>query len=300
MNIEQMKYLIDISKTNSISNTARRLFISQQALSDSVRRLEKEFNCEILVRSRAGVTFTEAGKIILEAARTMVDQYEKTEVALQRLNMQSSVQGTLTVGIAPMAISVLLNDLMVRMHKMYPEIQLVVLEQTYDVMLEELKEGRTDIAIFGCPVDTEAGPGQEELEDEALQVEVLYEDELVCVMDKNNPLALQGELTMEELQGMKRSMFITSKTEYPMDGVIHYSNNTMMHQHLMQEDGVVTIMPNQAYLATFSQKRFIAKSIQHVAQVPTYLAYKANLETDKEKCIKAFVEMAHAAISGIA
>ncbi|MBQ2860056.1 MAG: LysR family transcriptional regulator, partial [Peptococcaceae bacterium] len=42
MNIDQLKYFADLAKTNSITNTAKRMFISQQALSESIKRLENE------------------------------------------------------------------------------------------------------------------------------------------------------------------------------------------------------------------------------------------------------------------
>lgn len=298
MNIEQMKYLVDISKTNSISNTARRLFISQQALSDSVRRLEKEFNCEILNRSRSGVTFTEAGKIILEAAKMITDIYTETEMQLQSITEGTMVQGSLDVGITPMANSVLLNDLMIRMHRRYPNVQMIVQERTYDTVMEELQQGNLDIAIKGGP--PEEADAIERLQEQypELQIELLYEDRLVCVMDKNNPLFLQNTMTMEQLTGRKCTVFLTDQNR-SVPGGIHYSNNVALHQQMMQEEETIVFMPYQAFLAMFSQKRFAAKVITDVPPVPTYLAYRKDIPAEKTDRVKAFVEMVHAAISGI-
>ena len=65
MNSEQLRQLIDISKTGSIRMTAKRLYISQQAVSESMKRLEKELNCILLNRSKNGVTLTDDGKFVL-------------------------------------------------------------------------------------------------------------------------------------------------------------------------------------------------------------------------------------------
>ncbi|MBQ1188217.1 MAG: LysR family transcriptional regulator, partial [Peptococcaceae bacterium] len=54
MNIDQLKYLVDLAKTSSMNTTAKRMFISQQAISESMKRLEKELDCTLLTRSKTG------------------------------------------------------------------------------------------------------------------------------------------------------------------------------------------------------------------------------------------------------
>ena len=65
MHTDQMAYLIDVAKTGSINTTAKRMFSSQQAVSESLKRLEAELNCTILNRSKRGVSLTEDGKYVL-------------------------------------------------------------------------------------------------------------------------------------------------------------------------------------------------------------------------------------------
>ena len=62
MKTEQLRYLIDLEETKSITKTAERFFMSQQAISEAIRKLEAEFNTTLLVRKKYGVDFTEAGK----------------------------------------------------------------------------------------------------------------------------------------------------------------------------------------------------------------------------------------------
>ena len=59
MNIDQLRYFADLAKTNSITNTAKRMFISQQALSESIKRLENEVGCTLVNRSKTGVEFVQ-------------------------------------------------------------------------------------------------------------------------------------------------------------------------------------------------------------------------------------------------
>lgn len=58
MKTEQLIYLEDIAKTHSISQTAQRFFISQQALGFSLTKLEEEFGVQLLERSNRGAELT--------------------------------------------------------------------------------------------------------------------------------------------------------------------------------------------------------------------------------------------------
>ena len=61
MNLNQLKYIIEIAKTGSINHAAANLFISQSVLSTAVSRLEKEIGQTIFFRSNRGITLTPFG-----------------------------------------------------------------------------------------------------------------------------------------------------------------------------------------------------------------------------------------------
>ena len=83
MNIDQLKYLTDLAITNSMNLTAKRMFITQQAVSDSIKRLEQELGCTLLNRSKTGISFTEDGKVILEHAQKILNHHYDIEHYLQ-------------------------------------------------------------------------------------------------------------------------------------------------------------------------------------------------------------------------
>ena len=79
MKTEQIIYLSDIAKTNSITQTAQSFFISQQALSTTIKKLEEEFNATFLKRTNKGVVLTEAGEYFLERSKGILDTYFSDE-----------------------------------------------------------------------------------------------------------------------------------------------------------------------------------------------------------------------------
>lgn len=68
MTLQQLRYILELSKHNSISAAAQALNISQPSLSTAIRDLEKEFSLTLVERNRHGITFTPAGLEFLHYA----------------------------------------------------------------------------------------------------------------------------------------------------------------------------------------------------------------------------------------
>ena len=79
MEIRQLEYFHEIAATGSIHEAARRLNMSQPPLSYQIKQLEAELNVKLFERTRAGVTLTEAGKLL----------YDRTENILTMSALQS-------------------------------------------------------------------------------------------------------------------------------------------------------------------------------------------------------------------
>ena len=79
MNITQIKYALEISRSSSMREAATRLFVSQPALSASIRELEEELGILIFERTNKGITLTEEGKEFISYAKKAVAQYEILE-----------------------------------------------------------------------------------------------------------------------------------------------------------------------------------------------------------------------------
>lgn len=76
MTIEQMKMILLVAETASINKAARRLFISQPALSKSIQAAERELGQPLFERSNSGMTPTDYGRIFCNAARNIVENYD--------------------------------------------------------------------------------------------------------------------------------------------------------------------------------------------------------------------------------
>ncbi len=79
MNINQIKYVLEIASSSSMREAATKLFVSQPALSASVRELEEELGILIFDRTNKGITLTEDGSEFVNYAKRAVSQYEILE-----------------------------------------------------------------------------------------------------------------------------------------------------------------------------------------------------------------------------
>ena len=74
MTLTQLKYVVEVAETGSISKAAEHLFISQPSLTASIKELETEYGITIFTRTNKGVTLTAAGEEFLGYARQVISQ----------------------------------------------------------------------------------------------------------------------------------------------------------------------------------------------------------------------------------
>ena len=123
MNLDQLRYLIDLASTGSMNVTAKNMFISQPAVSDSIRRLENELNCALFNRSKTGVTLTPEGELVLDAARRMVQEQDDLLTNLKRRATEKSITAEINVGVGYSTEETFFPKLLKQMGETYPCIQ---------------------------------------------------------------------------------------------------------------------------------------------------------------------------------
>ncbi|MBP3624952.1 MAG: LysR family transcriptional regulator, partial [Peptococcaceae bacterium] len=74
MRMEQLKYLVDVAETKSMTKTAERLFVTPQAVSKNIKQLEMELDTVFLVRTSMGAELTHVGAAVVALARDMLEK----------------------------------------------------------------------------------------------------------------------------------------------------------------------------------------------------------------------------------
>ncbi|MBU5376307.1 MAG: nitrogen assimilation transcriptional regulator NAC [Pantoea sp.] len=147
MNLRRLKYFVKIVDIGSLTQAAEVLHIAQPALSQQVATLENELDQQLLIRTKRGVTPTEAGKILYAHARTILRQCEQAQTAV--INAGQVLSGQVSIGMAPgTAASSLTMPLLQTVREQHPEILVYLHENSGSTLNEKVMNGQLDMAVL--------------------------------------------------------------------------------------------------------------------------------------------------------
>ena len=147
MNLTRLRYFVKIVDIGSLTQAAEVLFIAQPALSQQLATLEGEMKQQLLIRTKRGVTPTEAGKILYAHAQVILRQCEQAMGDV--VASSKALKGHVSVGLAPgTAASTLSWPLLKRVREKHPGI-ILYLNENYGTTLSELiMSGRMDMGVL--------------------------------------------------------------------------------------------------------------------------------------------------------
>lgn len=145
MNLAAWQYLIRVSEQRSLSNAAAVLGVTQSALSRSVREMEAELDITIFHRNGRGVSLTEEGKVVIEAAQSVVAILSDLRSTLGASNGMDTRE--ITVGLLPSTAKLLAVPLMTKLREDFPGTRMQIVEGSTGHLVEWLADGRLDLAV---------------------------------------------------------------------------------------------------------------------------------------------------------
>ena len=195
MTLQQLKYVIEVARSRSISKAAQQLFISQPSLSNAIKELEKEMGITIFSRTNKGIVITSEGSEFLGYARQVVEQTDLLEN--RYANTTQVPQQHFSVSAQHYAFAV---SAFVRLLKDYnrDEYEFTLREtKTYEI-IDDVKNLRSEIGIlylneFNQKVISKF------LREGNLTFHELFEANPHVFISSRNPLAEQEYVTLDDL-----------------------------------------------------------------------------------------------------
>ena len=149
INYELYKVFYHVANTLSFSEASKQLFISQSAVSQSIKVLEKKLNQPLFIRSTKRVQLTPEGEILLkhiEPAMNLIRQGENQLLEANTLN-----GGQLRIGASDTICRYYLVSYLRDFHRRYPNVHIKVTNQTSIACAKLLESGQVDFAITNYP-----------------------------------------------------------------------------------------------------------------------------------------------------
>lgn len=198
MTLNQLKYVIAISRENSLNEAAKKLYISQPSLTAALHSLEQELGFTIFTRSKSGVSLTVKGAEFLGYAKSVTEQYDLLDA---KYISKTSVKKSFHVSMQHYTFAVKAFVELISQHDRQYGLDGYELEihetKTHEV-IDNVKYGKSEIGVLYLN-DYNKAVLQKVFREEGLEFTPLFECGIYVYMSKKNPLADRKEITIKDL-----------------------------------------------------------------------------------------------------
>lgn len=244
MDINQMRYFLEICKEGSLSSAAKTLHLSQQGLSLSLKRLEDELNCDLFYRKPSGLVLTDYGKFFKAESESIIKHVDNIIAYCD-----DSFSGKVKLDIA------CTMNIIVHLPK---KLQQTLISSTDDFEVYSFEDWTANCETKVLEEDVNFGIVYGECESTKFDITTLDVLQQVFIVSKENPLSALDEITIRNLDDVPlilphrscrpgqvlRSMFekegsklnIAYNCDRPRQTIDLVSNNPRLAARIIQED----------------------------------------------------------------
>lgn len=182
--LDYYKIFYETAKCSSFSTAAKKLYISQSAISQCMHQLEEDLNTQLFLRTKRGVSLTKEGELLFQKIETAMNAIEQGETLLARLHHLES--GSLTIAAGDTVTSRYLLPYLERFHATYTNIRIEMANSYTKRMIQMVKEGKAELAFVNLPI-----------EDEELCIQPCLEIHDIFICQSEHPA--RGQYTWKEI-----------------------------------------------------------------------------------------------------
>lgn len=227
MQIENFKIFADLVETKSFSKAAKLNGITQSAVSQQARSMERQFRSLLIDRSQKQFQLTREGEKVYDASREILVRYEKLHCEL--LEMKKIVSGNIRISTI---YSIGLHELppyIKRFLQEYPAVNCRIEYRRSNLVYEDVLQSAVDFGLVAFP---------QKLRN--IEVVAFREDRLVLVVHPQHPLAKESEVDLKQLVGSRLISFDPDiPTRKAIDRILRDHGITM--ETAMEFDNVETV-----------------------------------------------------------
>ncbi|QGJ69131.1 Hydrogen peroxide-inducible genes activator [Planctomycetales bacterium 10988] len=251
MELEQLRYFLLVAEEENFTRAAEKVHVTQPAISRSIARLEEELGQPVFERQSRKVTLTDAGKLLQSRARQIITLLEDTKEEI----CDDGQTGRIRIAAIPTIAPYFLPQLLRNFREQFSLASVIVLEDTTEQLLKATSDGAVDLAILALPLDVKY-----------LEIEALFEEELLLVLPKEHPLCQKQEIYLSDIEPLPFVMlneahclsdnirsFCQQKSFLPVS--IEKTNQLTTVQELVSLNHGVSLVPAMARKLDTSDQR---------------------------------------------
>lgn len=238
MTLRRLKIFVEVAKSGSMSATARKLYITQASVSQSIAEIEKNYNIRLFERLSKKLYLTQAGQELLIYAQQILNQ----EKSIEDFLLQSSKERILHVGSSLSVGGSILSELLLMMKRQNPDVQNIVTVNSNTIIQEKLMNNSLDIAI-----------GDSNPKNPDLVCIPIMKDTLMLVCSRDHPFWGRQCVCLKDLSGEKlivrdsttssvtRLEKLLTEQDIPYQVTWHCADNEASKKAVQNGHGISTI-----------------------------------------------------------
>ncbi len=185
--VHELQIFLAAAEEENFSAAARRLHLSQPAISFQIQALEQRLNTQLFLRTGRRISLTEAGHELLPMARELVNLSSRIEETM--CAQQGIVKGHVVIGCSTSPGKYILPHLIGAFRRCYPDVQFTVHVMSRETVEEQLLTKQIHIGILGlCPKVKE------------LECWPFFTDRMALIVAADHPWAARGSIAPDELK----------------------------------------------------------------------------------------------------
>lgn len=221
MEIQELKFFLEVVKDKKFTIAASELSMSQSSLSKHIKSLEDELGVQLLDRNIRGVSLTEVGREFFEFASSVVNSYNEMQVKINEYKEKN--QKTLIIGTIPVMSQYNIASLVANFIKQHENIDINIIEDRSPEILDLLHSSKIDMAFIRTISLPEKG----------YKIRPLIEDDLVMIVPKNHPFAKESSIDLSKASNEKFIFLDSGRGIY--DLCMEACKAAGFHPHILYE-----------------------------------------------------------------
>ena len=145
MDLKQLEYIVGIAEEKNITKAAKKLYITQSALNQTLLKLEKEIGEPLFERSKLNLYLTVIGKIYVEQAKRILEIRKETYEKIDEI--KGDYNSVIRVGLTPERGMLMFLNIYPIFHEIYPNIKIEALELSVEEQHKMIEERKLDIGF---------------------------------------------------------------------------------------------------------------------------------------------------------
>lgn len=227
MDIQHIRYFLEVAKCESFSGAARQLYVTQPILTRCVKNLEKELGVQLIQRSTKRFALTDAGRLLVESGTALLQQHN--DIYRQMEDMAAGQSGEVRISSPGTLLDMYFPELVNRYRKVHPGVHITIRESGTRTVVREVLDGTADIGLVMLPLE----------QTDRLQILPMVQDEVHVLLRRDHPLAGQPHIHISQLNGQ--------------DIITYDQSNTLHHTfvNLCREQGFTPSIAYQSMMPGF-------------------------------------------------